>query len=422
MSNKPFRMLAVLGIACATLASCKKESSSIKVNPVPKDDSKIATLKSMGFRTDGIIDKGSYYIVENDIMISKNADIFAKPLTEMVKPKIGPRTDQARTDYTITQSNVSIRIDSSIPSDGGTDDWHSAISTAIGYWNAIPNNRIVFSITTSSSADIVIKSDSGLLDNNGLNNVIAMSEFPSTSDKPGNMVLVNLDFYGNYNVSTSQKAYNIVHELGHTMGYRHSNWDTNGEPSYATSYLGPYTFNTYGANLIDGTRNSSDLNSVMNAGTALDSWNGFSKFDILAQRTVYPLDPTQIPIYRYSSSNRHFYSSRWSELGLGASGFTYESPVGYLYNYAKTGTVAFYRLYNSTTDDHLYQTSNSIPVGYHYESVLGYVYSTQVAGTVPLYRYYKSTGGHFYTLDINELGGGTNEGYTYEGIACYVVQ
>lgn len=415
-------MFAILGIACiALISSCKKDSISGKTAAVPQDDPKIAVLKKMGFQTDGIIDKGKYFIVENDIMISKDADIFSKPLTASGKPDFfrGPKTDQSRQDYTVTQSSVTIRIDSSIPSDGSTDDWHSAIATAVGYWNAVPNNRIVFSITTSSSADIVIMSDSNLLPDYA----IAASEFPSTSDLPGNLMLINLDYNSNETVAAGQKAYNIVHELGHTIGYRHTNWDALGEPTYSTSTLGPYTFNIYGANLVNGTRSgTSDTHSVMNGGTAEDSWNGFSNFDILAQRTVYALDATQIPIYRYSSTSRHFYTSSWSELGLGGAGFTYEGPSGYLYNYSKTGTVPFYRLYNSTTSDHLYQTSSSIPVGYHYESIMGYVYTTQVTGTVPLYRYYKASGGHFYTLDINELGGGTNQGYTYEGIACYVVK
>lgn len=427
MKNKPLLILAVLGTACVTFSSsCKKESVSNQTKTV-QNDANIATLKKAGFKTDGIIDKGSYYIIEGDIMLQKNAAILNTklPLLALSPKESGqrpPEIDQARTDYTVTQSTVTVKVDASIPSDLGTDDWHAAISAALGYWNAIPNNRIVFSLITSGTADIVIQSDGGLLDANGLNNVVAISQFPSTTNKPGNMIMINLNFNSNYNVSAGQKAYNMVHELGHTIGYRHTNWTALGESTYGTATLGSYTFNTYGANLINGTRNSSDGGSVMNGGTALNSWNGFSVFDILAQRTVYPLDATQVPIYRYASSNRHFYTASWSELGLSGAGFTYEGPASYLYNYAKTGTVPFYREYNSSSNDHFYTTSNTIPVGYGYEGTLGYVYTTQVTGTIPLYRYFKTSGGHFYTTDINELGGGNNQGYTYDGIACYVVK
>lgn len=425
MNYKPSLVLAVLGTACLTfISSCKKDSTSN--SQTPQADPKVALLKNMGFKTDGVVDKGSYFILEGDIMMMKNSEIFSKQTgAAAIKSDLLETTDrnidQARDNYIVTQSTVTVYVDSSIPSDGGTDDWHAGIAAAIGYWNAIPNNRIVFSLTTSPTADIVIKSDGGLLDNAGGNNAVAISQFPSTTSKPGNLIMINLDFNGNYNVSAGQKSYNMAHELGHTIGYRHTNWDANGEAVNSTFVLGPYTYNIYGANTITGTRDGSDAGSVMNGGTALNSWNGFSALDILAQRTVYPLDPTQIPIYRYASTSRHFYTNSWSELGLGGNGFNYEGPSGYLYNYNKTGTVAFYREYNSSSNDHFYTTSNTIPVGYGYEGVLGYVYTTQVAGSIPLYRYYKPSGGHFYTINFSELGGGS-QGYTYEGVACYVMQ
>lgn len=404
------------------ISSCKKDANNISVKPT--DDQKIAVLKQLGYKTDNIVDRGNYFIVEGDIILFKNADIFKDAsklpaITGSLKESPVKPIDQARTDYLVIQSSISVYIDSSIPSDGSKNDWHTGIANALSYWNAIPNSRINFSLSSSPTADIVIKSDSGVLDTYAGNNVLAAAMFPSTSNAPGDLIILNFNFYGNTSLTDAQKAYNIAHEIGHTLGLRHTNWDTRGESTYGTDYIGPYTYYAAGANLIAGTRNSADGASVMNGGTALNSWNGFSGFDILAVRTIYPLDASQKPIYRYGSGSRHFYSSYWNELGLGGAGYTYEGPSGYLYNYQATGTVPYYRYFNSSNGDHLYSQGSPAPSGYHLESILGYVYPTQVTGTIPLYRYYSSSAGHFYTLSLAE---GSASGFTYEGISCYVIQ
>ncbi len=73
----------------------------------------------------------------------------------------------------------------------------------------------------------------------------------------------------------SQKTYNLVHELGHCIGFRHTNWYSLGEGS-----------GSVGANQIPGSP-TSDSNSVMNGGTALNSWKGFSNWDIFSVKYLY---------------------------------------------------------------------------------------------------------------------------------------
>jgi hypothetical protein len=82
-----------------------------------------------------------------------------------------------------------------------------------------------------------------------------------------------------------------------------------------------------------------------------------------------------------------------------------------------------YRYHNPATGGHFY-TINWEEIGYgqygfQYENVAAMVYPAAVTGTVPVYRYFnRNTRCHFYTTNWNELGNGKS-GFNYEGIAFY---
>ena len=82
----------------------------------------------------------------------------------------------------------------------------------------------------------------------------------------------------------------MVHELGHCIGFRHTNWDIKGEG-----------ISSVGANYIPNTPNQ-DSNSVMNGGTASYSWNGFSSYDISAVKYLYPDTSCN---FRLAGANNH---------------------------------------------------------------------------------------------------------------------
>ena len=97
-----------------------------------------------------------------------------------------------------------------------------------------------------------------------------------------------------------------------------------------------------------------------------------------------------------------------------------------------TGGVAavpLYRLYNPysyqhhwTTDFNEYNYLGSI--GWQKEGTAQYVFPTQATGTIPLYRLYINAFGglHLWTTDAVEKNYlSTNAGWTYEGIAAYVI-
>jgi serine/threonine protein kinase len=91
-------------------------------------------------------------------------------------------------------------------------------------------------------------------------------------------------------------------------------------------------------------------------------------------------------------------------------------------------TTPLYRLYSSKQGDHFYTTSASerdradTQDSYTYEGIACYVMSSHAANTIPLYRLYSSKqGDHFYTASASERDrADTQDSYTYEGIAAYV--
>ncbi|WP_337964764.1 M57 family metalloprotease [uncultured Flavobacterium sp.] len=232
----------------------------------------VKKLIEMGYQKEMIKEYDKFYLVQGDLMFSKNINDYSKK---------GTLNRHASTNNLVSSTNVTsmtVYVDPSIPT-GGVDDWRSAITNAISDLNNITGSTVHFELSTSAASDIIIKSDPSAFV--GLNNVIAAAGFP-VNNQPYNQVLINLDFNGNVTVLEASKRYNMVHELGHCIGLRHTNWDIRGEG------VGP------GANLIPNTP-SQDPNSVMNGGTANSSWNGFSVYDLVAIRYLYPTPPVILP-------------------------------------------------------------------------------------------------------------------------------
>lgn len=215
-------------------------------------------LQSLNFDVSEIIEGKGYYLIEGDIWFDKS--------------KLSCYTIQTRQAYHTTgliaypkQKTITVGVESSIPT-SGVDNWREEIQEAINLWNPLSNLKMTY--TSDANPDILIRSDS----NDPLpNNVIAAASWPMNG-QPGSTIRINLDYYNNKTIPKLQKIYNMVHELGHCFGLRHTNWQAIGEST---------------ANHISGTP-SSDPNSIMNGGTAEYQWNGFSEADKWAIKKLYP--------------------------------------------------------------------------------------------------------------------------------------
>ena len=93
--------------------------------------------------------------------------------------------------------------------------------------------------TTAANPDILIRSDASTP---LPNNAIAAGSWPMNG-KPGPSIWINLDYDYNKTIPRLQKIYNMVHELGHCFGLRHTNWKSRNESNaydiYGTLILIP---------------------------------------------------------------------------------------------------------------------------------------------------------------------------------------
>jgi hypothetical protein len=270
------------------ISSCEKADNSgtrasTRNKTIPPSVKKF--IYSLNFDTTNIQDIGKYYVVENDIMLAKDL------LNTYKSGVIDKSAKQARVSDLVSTANVhsiTVRVDASIPT-SGDDNWRGAVQAAIYEWNNI-HSHLYMTYTTNSTADITVSSDNGSLNDGDWEYIsgqwywvwtLANASWPNGS-KPGSTIIINLDTDSNRAFSDDQKKYNIVHEMGHCIGMRHTNWSGLGE----STGIG-----------ISGTPNSGsdpDPNSVMNGGTALNSWNGFSTYDVVAIRALYPWIPISI--------------------------------------------------------------------------------------------------------------------------------
>ncbi|MFL5542994.1 MAG: M57 family metalloprotease [Longimicrobiaceae bacterium] len=272
--NASTRAVALVLTLSAALAACGDEV----VAPASSDtDPAVQKLVEMGFRADMIENHGDYLVVEGDIQFARAELLRPDRAAPARAPQPGGPRFQYTTTATVSSANVqTIKVDlSGLSSDAG---YVQAVRDAIGYWSGISGSYI--KIVEGSPADIRF-----VFENLGTG-VMGRGDFPS-GGVAGDTVRFNPYFTVNGSApSYAAKVKVAVHELGHNIGFRHSNWNqVDCYPSSCNNNPG-----SVGAVQVGGTPSSgNDGSSVMNGGTAGTTWAGFSTYDQVAARTVYPL-------------------------------------------------------------------------------------------------------------------------------------
>ena len=258
--------------------SCKKSDSTPEESISPEELQQLKTFvsSSTGLPLSSVEYKAAkkHFVAGKDVLI-KLADVQTRLANTEISPGTVAGENQRIYMYTVDftkVANIAIYADNSVPG-----DWMAALDQAIINWNntnsRVLMKRVTATTTTTTTGKGKKKSTTTVTVppaynvlvttfNDASTSTVAQAYLPYADGSAGHEVDINT--YYNY-LSSSYKIFTLTHELGHSIGFTHTN-------------------GTYG-NLIPGTP-TTDPNSVMNS--FILPWNSFTPYDITAVTTIYP--------------------------------------------------------------------------------------------------------------------------------------
>lgn len=204
----PFLALSLI------IVSCAKDSASVEGEVSQEIINKIAQL---GFNPDGveIVEEG--YRVERDIILT-HENLEGVDTDHRV-----PNLEQYRTTNLVsTGGSRNITLYAPV---GGRKGYSAGmiagLDLAIARYNA-RNLEITFTrVSSSSGADIVMSRLSKRDERRG---VLGSAGFPSASGDPYGQIKMSGILESSYGLSTEGIATIIAHEMGHCIGFRHTDY------------------------------------------------------------------------------------------------------------------------------------------------------------------------------------------------------
>ncbi|MFP4846640.1 M57 family metalloprotease [Winogradskyella sp. PE311] len=251
---------------------------------VVTDSEILDAIKSLDIDV-GIVSEGDFFLpngtVEQRIYIGSDIVYTKKELKKLVDAHLVGQK-QYRTFNLVSENNQTINV---LGYTGGSqalsNKARTALTRAVANYNNINNMTLDFNLTFGTNyqaADMVVYDNSV----NNPNGTGGVAGFPNSSGQPNKFVQI----YGIEQFSTNVNEHVITHEIGHSIGFRHSDWFD--RLSCPASSQGNEGSGSDGAVHVEGTPTGRDVTSVMQACFSTSVSGNFNNNDVTALEAMYP--------------------------------------------------------------------------------------------------------------------------------------
>lgn len=236
-------------------------------------DNRQATIRDFHLPDGSVEDR---IFIGDDIAVTVDALLGLRPFTEEEDSR------QYRTFNLVTGSNRTIDIIGYTGNDqfGLSNKAQTALQWAVNNYNRLSGVTLQFNLTFGTnygSKDMVVYDNTA--NNPGSQGGVA--GFPDSQGRPNKFVQI----YGLEGFSTNVNEHVITHEIGHSVGFRHSDWFD--RLSCPPSSQGNEGSGSDGAVHVPGTPTGRDLTSVMQACFSTSEDGEFNNNDIIALQAMY---------------------------------------------------------------------------------------------------------------------------------------
>ncbi|HEX2534990.1 MAG TPA: M57 family metalloprotease [Chitinophagaceae bacterium] len=276
--KKLTRSFAAVCLAALSLTACKKDVKTTDADRL--SESTLAQIQRLGFAPEGARAVEGGVLVEGDIVLTAE-QLNASPSSPNL---LIAQEEQYRTFYTVSPSkHPVIRIALNNSSAQHEAAFSSALDNAIARYNA-ENLQVTFQrVSTGQSPHITVVAFYEV------SNTLGSAGFPNSAGDPYNQVRMNT-----YHYSTSTGATNtayiatiIAHEVGHCIGFRHTDYMNRAYSCGGRRSNEGQANNGVGAVHIPGTPTGGDPNSWMLACIGTNVNRPFNTNDKVALNYIY---------------------------------------------------------------------------------------------------------------------------------------